>query len=93
MSTSVQDNPAEHRYEMSISGGAMAAAYYRLDDGVVVLIHTEVPFEYSGSGIGTRLAEGVFHAIRKSGRRAAVRCEFMANFIARHPENRDVVIG
>jgi uncharacterized protein len=93
MNSSVQDNPVERRYEMPIADGAVASAYYRLDDGIVVLIHTEVPFEYSGSGYGTRLAEGVFDAIRKSGRRAAVRCDFMANFIARHPENRDVVTG
>ena len=93
MITSIQDNPALRRYEMPIDGEAIAAAYYRLDDGIVVLIHTEVPFEHSGNGLGSRLAEGVFNAIRKSGRRAAVRCEFMANFIARHPEHRDVVVG
>lgn len=93
MSSSVQDNPAERRYEMPIADGTVAAAYYRLEDGIVVLIHTEVPFEYSGNGIGSRLAEGVFDAIRKSGRRAIIRCEFMANFIARHPENQDVITG
>jgi uncharacterized protein len=91
--SAVQDNPAQRRYEMSIADEAIAAAYYRLDDGVIVLIHTEVPFEHSGSGIGSKLAEGVFNAIRESGRKAAIRCEFMANFIARHPEHRDVVVG
>ena len=93
MDATVRDNPTEHRYEMPIADGAVAAAYYRLDDGNVVLIHTEVPFEYSGAGIGTRLAQGVFEAIRDGGRKAIVRCEFMANFIARHPEHRDVVTG
>ena len=93
MQPSVQDNPVERRYEMPIADDVIAAAYYRLQDGIVVLIHTEVPFEYSGNGIGTQLAEGVFDAIRKSGRRAAVRCEFMANYIARHPEVRDVITG
>lgn len=91
MSQQVRDNPAEHRFEMPIADGAIAAAYYRLDDGVVVLIHTEVPFELSGNGIGTRLALGVFETIRQSGRRASVRCAFMANFVARHPEQRDVL--
>ena len=89
----VRDNPACRRYEMPISDDLIAAAYYRLDDGVIVLIHTEVPNEHSGRGIGSKLAEGVFEAIRQSGRKAAVRCEFMANFVARHPENRDVVIA
>jgi predicted GNAT family acetyltransferase len=89
----IKDNPYEHRYEMPIADGAIAAAYYRLDDGVIVLIHTEVPFEYAGNGIGTQLARSVFNAIRQSGRKAAVRCEFMANFIARNPDYRDVIVG
>lgn len=93
MHASVQDNPVERRYEIPIAKDVIAAVYYRLQDGIVVLIHTEVPFEYSGNGIGTRLAEGVFNAIRKSGRRAVVRCEFMANYVARHPEVRDVITG
>jgi uncharacterized protein len=93
MHASIQDNQVEHRYEMPIKDDVYAAAYYRLQDGIVVLIHTEVPFEYSGNGIGSRLAEGVFDAIRQSGRRAVVRCEFMANYIARHPEVRDVITG
>jgi len=93
MNHSVRDNPSQHRYELPIAEGVVAAAYYRLVDGTVILIHTEVPFEYSGKGIGTKLAEGVFDAMRESGRKAVVRCEFMASFIARNPRHRDVVAG
>ncbi len=93
MSEQVRDNRAMHRYEMPIADGAVAAAYYRLEDEVVVLIHTEVPFEYSGNGFGTRLAFGVFDAIRRSGRKADVRCAFMANFVVRHPEQSDILAG
>jgi uncharacterized protein len=91
----VTENGAQHRFEQAIEGsdGDIAAAYYRLEDGVVVLTHTEVPFEYSGQGIGSRLARGVFDLLRASGRKAVLRCPFMSAFYARHPEYSDVVAG
>ena len=65
MQNKVIDNPEEHRFELALEGDDIAAAYYRIDEnGRVVLTHTEVPYEYSGQGIGTRLAQGVFDLIR-----------------------------
>lgn len=92
MDNTVTENPAAHRFEMAI-GDAFAAAYYRLEDGKVVLIHTEVPQELSGQGIGSRLAEGVFRLIRASGRKVIVRCSFMAGWASRHTEVADLVVG
>lgn len=94
MTRTVTDNPAEHRFEMPLGGGDIAAAYYQIDQyGRVVLTHTEVPYEYSGRGIGTELAAGVFDLIRASGRKAVLRCSFMVRFYARHREYDDIVDG
>ena len=94
MQNKVVDNPAEHRFELALEGGDIAAAYYRIDEnGRVGLIHTEVPYEYSGRGIGTRLATGVFDLIRASGRKAVLKCSFMVRFFATHPQYADVVAG
>ncbi|MGH6653252.1 MAG: GNAT family N-acetyltransferase [Sphingopyxis sp.] len=93
MATEVIDNPAQHRFELGLDDDAVAAAYYRIEDGRVVLIHTEVPYEYSGQGVGSRLARGVFDAIRASGRKAVLKCSFMARFYAAHPEYSDIVDG
>jgi predicted GNAT family acetyltransferase len=90
MDDNVTENPAAHRFEMAV-GDAVAAAYYRLEDGKVVLSHTEVPQALSGQGIGSRLADGVFRLIRASGRKAVVRCSFMAGWVSRHPEAKDLV--
>ena len=59
----------------------------------VVLTNTEVPYAYSGRGIGTALATGVFNLIRASGRKAVLRCSFMARFYATHREYGDIVDG
>jgi predicted GNAT family acetyltransferase len=94
MADGVTEKPAEQRFELGIEGSdAVAAAYYREEDGNLVLTHTEVPSEFSGHGIGTRLARGVFGILRATSRKAVLKCPFMGHFYARHPEYSDVVAG
>ena len=93
MTTQVIENPQEHRFERAIHDDAIAAAYYRNMDGKLAFIHTEVPTEFSGQGIATELARGTFELLRKSGRKAILKCPFMVHFFATHPEYRDVVDG
>ena len=52
------DNTAMHRFEMPL-GDDVAVAYYQEQNGRVVLLHTEVPNQYSEQGIGSRLARGI----------------------------------
>lgn len=93
--SAVTDNPAEHRFELPIDGsdGEIAAVYYRIEDDRLILTHTGVPHQFSGQGIGSRLARGVFDAIRASGRKAVLRCSFLGGYYARHPEYSDIVVG
>jgi predicted GNAT family acetyltransferase len=93
MDSEVRDNAAQHRFELPINGEAMAVAYYRIVDGRVVLTHTEVPAEFFGQGIASRLARGIFELLRGSGRKAVLKCPFMGEFFARHPEYADLVEG
>ncbi|MBZ9799583.1 GNAT family N-acetyltransferase [Mesorhizobium sp. ES1-4] len=93
MHAKVTENIQQHRFELPITGQAFAVAYYTLQDGKVALIHTEVPSEFSGQGVASRLAQGTFELIRKTGRKAVLKCPFMSGFVARHPEYTDVVAG
>lgn len=90
--SAVIDNPGKHRFELAL-GDALAIAEYRVEDGKLVLTHTEVPEELSGQGVGSKLAKGVFEAIRASGRKVVPRCPFMAAFVDRHPEYADLTAG
>ncbi|MFD1910732.1 GNAT family N-acetyltransferase [Halodurantibacterium flavum] len=91
----VVDNPAQKRFELPIDGsdGEIAAAYYRVEDGGLVLVHTEVPYQFSGEGLGSQLARGVFDEVRARGGKVILRCSFMGSFYARHPEYSDIVSG
>ena len=88
----VVENPGQNRFELTLDGGTALVAYRR-DGERLVLVHTEVPSEFAGQGVGSRLAKGVFELLRASGRKAVVRCEFLKGWIAKHPEYNDVVDG
>ncbi|MDX8490437.1 GNAT family N-acetyltransferase [Mesorhizobium sp. VK22B] len=93
MDAKVVENAQQHRFELPIDGEILASAYYRIESGKVALIHTEVPSEFSGQGIASRLAQGTFELLRKTGRKAILKCPFMSRFFAKHPEYADVVDG
>jgi predicted GNAT family acetyltransferase len=88
----VVENPGQNRFELALDGGTALVAY-RHDGERLVLVHTEVPEQFAGQGIGSRLAKGVFELLRASGRKAVVRCEFLKGWIAKHPDYNDVVDG
>ncbi len=87
------NNVPMSRYELPIADEAVALAYYGLEDGRVVLRHTEVPSEYGGQGIGKRLAHAVFELLKADGRRVIAKCPFMAAYAARNPEYAAMLDG
>ncbi|AOF93855.1 GNAT family N-acetyltransferase [Sinorhizobium sp. RAC02] len=88
----VVERPDQHRFELAVDGGT-ATVYYRLEDGRLVLTHTEVPQELSGRGVGSRLVTGVFDLVRASHRKVVIRCPFVAAWYARHLDYGDIVDG
>jgi predicted GNAT family acetyltransferase len=88
----VVDNPAMTRFELKL-GDELAAVYYRAEGSRLVLVHTEVPFEYSGQGIGSKLAQAVLEDVRRRGLKVVVKCPFFSAYIAKHPEYSDLIDG
>ena len=86
----VTDNAAKNRFELEVPGG-VAFATYRRAPGVVTILHTEVPQALSGRGVGSELARGLLEMIRTRGEKVVPRCKFLAAFIGKHPEYRDLV--
>jgi uncharacterized protein len=87
----VRDNPSRSRFEMA-SGGTVAFVEYRREgDDRIALLHTEVPEALSGQGVGSKLVRGVLDALRAEGSKVVPRCEFVAAYVGRHPEYRDLL--
>ena len=62
----VVENPGQNRFELTLDGGTALVAY-RHDGERLVLVHTEVPSQFAGQGVGSRLAKGVFELLRHFG--------------------------
>ena len=90
MNDTVSDNPAQQRYELAVDGH-VAATYYRIDDGVVTFIHTEVPPELGGKGIGSKLIKGALDQVRAEGLKVIAQCPFVKAYIEKHPEYADLL--
>jgi len=87
----VRDNPDKHRFEIDLGDGTLAVAEYRLRDGRILFIHTEVPPAQSGRGIGTRLIQFALASARARDLKVVPICPFFAAYIKGHPEEQDLV--
>ena len=83
--TDIVDNKAHHRFELEIDGH-IAAAYYELAGGVITFVHTEVPPELGGRGVGSKLAKGALDQVRTDGLRVIAQCPFVKAWIDKHPD-------
>ena len=90
MNDTVSDNPARQRYELAVDGH-VAASYYEIADGVVTFVHTEVPPELGGKGIGSKLIKGALDQVRTKGLKVIAQCPFVKAYIEKHPEYADLL--
>jgi predicted GNAT family acetyltransferase len=88
----LRDNPEELRYEILRDGEVVGGIWYRTAPGVIVLVHTEVAPSEEGQGVRSRLVRGALDDIRSRGLRVAPVCPFVADYLRRHPEQRDLVV-
>jgi uncharacterized protein len=88
----VRDNPAEHRYELTVDGRVAGIATYRLRGDVVVVTHSEVDPEYRGHGYASELARGTLDRLREAGVKVVPMCPFFAKFVSEHHDWDDIVI-
>ncbi len=90
--TEVVNNPAQHRYELLVDG-YLAATHYKVADGVITFIHTEVPKELGGKGVGSILIKGALDQVRTEGLKVIPQCPFVKAYIDKHPEYADLLKG
>ena len=90
MNNAVSNNPVHHRYELRADGHT-AATYYKIADGVITFIHTEVPPELGGKGIGSKRIKGALDQVRADGLKVIAECPFVKAYIEKHPEYADLL--
>jgi predicted GNAT family acetyltransferase len=88
--TEVVNNAAHHRFELEVEGH-LAATYYKIADGVITFIHTEVPEELGGKGVGSKLVKGALDQVRSKGLKVIAQCPFVKAYIDKHGEYADLL--
>lgn len=88
----VRNNRQEQRFELALGEGKSAfIGYAEAGAGVLELMHTEVPEEFEGKGIGSKLVKGTFEILRAENVRVVPTCRFVAVYLERHPEYQSLV--
>ncbi len=85
------DSPDHHRYELRDGDEVIGLIAYRLADGVITLVHTEVDPAHEGQGHAATLARGALDDARSRGLRVVPSCPYVASYIEKHPEYADLV--
>jgi hypothetical protein len=88
--TDVVNNVEKHRYELAVEGH-VAATYYNIADGVITFVHTEVPPELGGKGVGSQLIKGALDQVRSEGLKVIAQCPFVKAYIGKHAEYTDLL--
>ncbi|MEA3004430.1 MAG: uncharacterized protein QOH81_3218 [Sphingomonadales bacterium] len=86
----VRDDRAAERFELEADGFTAFAAYHRHGDRIT-FIHTEVPAELEGRGIGKALVKGALAQVRAEGLKVVPLCPFVRRYIETHPEEQDLL--
>ena len=81
----VTDNPSAKRFEL-VADGKLAELVYRFDGDRMVLIHTEVPEELEGRGLGGQLVRAAIGHAAERGIILVPRCPFARGWLERHPD-------
>ena len=89
MADAVRDNTQRHRFELN-ADGHVAFSRYRREGGTLTIMHTEVPKELNGKGIGSALVRGLLDIARAQGLKVVPLCPFVAGYIDKHPEYADL---
>lgn len=82
----VIDRPDRGRLE-EVVDGQVAELFYRITDGLMVLIHTEVPEALGGQGVGGHLVRAAVNRAARDGLTVVPLCPFARHWLERHSDD------
>ncbi len=86
----ISNNKDANRFETQVDD-QLAVLEYHASSNVIILNHTEVPQHLEGRGIGGVLIKFVLDDARANQYNVVPMCPFVAAYIRRHQEYRDLV--
>jgi uncharacterized protein len=90
MQLHIHHDAAAQRFEAQVEGGTAECAY-RLGDGLMNIVHTEVPPRAEGRGIAAALVRAALEHARAMGWRVRPSCSYVRAYMRRHAETQDLL--
>ena len=87
----LKNNKALGRYEFDLDGATAVVDYEECGPGCIAVTHTGVPDRFCGQGIASQLTVAVLEDLKRQGLKVVPLCRFMARYILRHPEWKQMV--
>jgi predicted GNAT family acetyltransferase len=91
VTTPIRHEPSAQRFVADVDGVTAYINYRELPNGTLDLHHTFVPPAARGAGIASQLTAHALNHARALGVSVVPTCPFVAAFIRRRPEYRDLV--
>lgn len=88
----IRHERAAQRFTTLVDGQA-AELDYTLSDGLMTITHTAVPSAIGGHGIGAELMHAALEVARRAGWKVYPACSYAAAYLAKHPEEADLVVA
>lgn len=88
----VHNNPEEKRFEVAL-GDKIAMVEYMIAGQNIVFTHTEVPPEFEGKGIASKMARVALEYAKTEGYKVQALCPYIAAYVQRHPEYQSITWG
>jgi len=85
------NNEQRQQFQVQVDD-EIAFLEYRMNEGKIVLMHTEVPEKLGGRGIASALAKYGMDYARAHLFPVKVYCPFVQTWLKRHPEEMDIVV-
>lgn len=92
MNGEVRHEPTRGRFTLEADGAVAYLTYREIEAGTLDFDHTFVPPAMRGGGVASRLAEHALRYARTQGAKVIPSCPFVATYIERHPEHRDLAV-
>ncbi|CAM2872455.1 GNAT family N-acetyltransferase [Skermania piniformis] len=86
MSTSIEHNPAQHRFEIHVDGELGGFAQYAEHDRTRDFNHTVTYPQFRGQGLAEQVVRYALDSSRTDGYTIVATCPYVVKFIAEHPE-------
>ena len=91
MTANIRHEPESQRFVSDTADGSAVIHYREAGGRILDFDHTFVPVALRGGGVASQLTQHALRYAREHGFKVIASCPFVAAYIERHPEQRDLL--